>query len=841
MDKRPGIHLTVLAVLTVSVFGQTIRLVSPLNNGVGRLEVYYNGTWGTVCDDDFGTNEAKVACRQLGRYNSRVTPRAIHSFGFGRGRIWLDDVNCNGAELSLASCSHNSWGVNNCGHNEDVGVICDPSGITMKLSGYKRGLLQVFHSGTWGTVCDDGFGQVEASVVCRALGYQGGKAIDGNSSIRMWLDDVQCTLLNADLKDCKHRPWGSDDCVGAEAVGVECFSFPEDARAARLVSTTNTPGEGILELYYGGQWGRVYYSGFGVEEATVACRMLGHNTIGAQVSFSSNTGNGSRSAIVEQVHCLGSELTLNDCIHYPWGRVTSSSIVVRIQCPNAYLQIRLNSTTPGRGRVEVLHNNVWGTVCRGSSFSSQEAQVVCRMANQPWTRAFVTASYGPGEGIIWLSNVDCTGSETSLDECSHSSWGTAPRCSHNSDVGVVCGGDSVSIHLEPPGSVLNVLLGQPISVKCVVDYSNSSVTSFRWTHNGRSYSGQTFSRTMMLKSYSGNLTCTVANVRASTRINVWYPPEVHLEPRNHTINVAVGEDLLVQCVVGDANPDVHTFRWTHNGRSSKGPIFFKRNITKSDQGQLTCTADNSPRMAPGRADATVNVRYPPKIHLEPNQQVINVKRGGDVTVVCVVDEASPSVTSYTWSHNTHISHGAVFTKHDLSTSDAGHLSCSATNGQGTSSVWTEVIVNASHPSSVTVNDKVTTIATGSAALVIILLLIIIIFYQRRRMKTAKPIDNPQRMAQTQRTNDGEREEQYESEELASRVDGSDRVYCNQAFEDEENTQKDTETASRPSYGDIQLELTDNIRNLRAKKRQVQSPKTQTHDNEPIYENTIVRR
>ncbi|XP_067678804.1 scavenger receptor cysteine-rich domain-containing group B protein-like isoform X2 [Haliotis asinina] len=823
MGKRLEVHAVFLAALTVSVFGQKLRLVSPLNNGVGRLEVYYNGTWGTVCDDGFGTNEAKVACRQLGRYKTGLTPRAIETFGYGGGRIWLDDVSCSGSESSLASCSHRSWGTNNCGHSEDVGIICDPSDITMKLTpGYKRGLLQVLHSGIWGTVCDDYFGQVEASVVCRALGYQGGKVINEESSIKMWLDDVECTLQNTDLKDCKHRPWGTNNCGDSEAVGVECFSFPEEATAARLVSTTNTPGEGILELYYGGQWGRVYYSGFGVEEATVACRMLGYSTIAVQARSSSNTGSESRRVIVEKVHCLGTELTLNDCIHYPWGSVTSSSRVVRIQCPNTNLQMRLNSTTPGRGRVEVLHNNVWGTVCRGSSFSSKEAQVVCKMANLPWSMASVTTSYGPGEGLIWLSNVDCTGTETSLYECSHSGWGTAPGCYHSSDVGVICRGASPRIHLEPPGSVLNVLLGQPISIKCVVDAS-PKVTSFRWTHSGRSYSGQTFSKTITSKSDSGTLTCTAQNMTVSTRINVWYPPKVHLEPGNDTIDVGVGDDLHVQCVVDDANPTTYTFRWSHNGDTSIGNTFHIQNVTKSDRGQVSCTADNGHMMTPGRADAAINVKYPPEIHLSTKQDVISVIAGNVVEVECVVDDANPAVVSYMWRHNGYVSYGQMFQNH-VSSSDAGNLSCSVINEQGTSSVQTSIVVL--QASSLIGDDdiirknKVVAIGTGSGGIVIIILLLLLIFYQRRRMTTAKSDDkseeNSQRPAQASRTDGARRKQNYESMERPS--GGAENMYCE--IEMTSRTAADRARAfDNHGYGDEE--------GIRQEK-------------EPVYQNAIVR-
>uniref|UniRef100_A0A3Q3QJG8 SRCR domain-containing protein n=1 Tax=Monopterus albus TaxID=43700 RepID=A0A3Q3QJG8_MONAL len=82
----------------------------------GRVEVKYNGVWGTVCDDRFDTADGTVICKMLG-FRAAVST-------FRSGRIWLDDLQCTGKESSIFNCPQSEIGVNNCNHDEDVGVHC---------------------------------------------------------------------------------------------------------------------------------------------------------------------------------------------------------------------------------------------------------------------------------------------------------------------------------------------------------------------------------------------------------------------------------------------------------------------------------------------------------------------------------------------------------------------------------------------------------------------------------------------------------------------------------------------------------------------------------------------
>ncbi len=93
----------------------------------GRVEVYYNGRWGTVCDDSWDIRDARVVCRQLG-FPDAVAAYQGSYLRAGTGQIWLDDVGCRGYESSLFSCRHAGIGSHNCDHSEDAGVRCGNTG-----------------------------------------------------------------------------------------------------------------------------------------------------------------------------------------------------------------------------------------------------------------------------------------------------------------------------------------------------------------------------------------------------------------------------------------------------------------------------------------------------------------------------------------------------------------------------------------------------------------------------------------------------------------------------------------------------------------------------------------
>jgi len=419
-----------------------VKLTGSFNPREGRLEVYDGRTWRTACDDHFDDRAAAVVCYMLGyRRGGQFIGNRCGRYGAISGRIWLGNIQCSGTETSIAFCQHDNWSRRNyCGHNKDLSVSCVIEELRLVGDSGSKGRLELFHNDIWGTVCDHRFTDTAARVVCYSLGYgrTGGIIGDyyGASHGRIWLNNVRCSGLESYITDCPHNDWGRHNCSHSDDVSISCIA--DSTEAVALVGGASL-WSGRLEVFHANQWGTVCDDGFTDAAARVVCYSLGFGHIGKKVDINLH-GFGGGLIWLNNIDCNGTEQYISECSHGDWGTHNCShdqDIAISCTDDKSVTPVRLvGGGSESKGRLEVLHNGVWGTVCE-DYFTATTAHVICKMLGLVTGSKIDNHDYTTSLGPIWLDDVRCIGTETDIVQCSHNGWGIH-NCQHRQDVAVSC-------------------------------------------------------------------------------------------------------------------------------------------------------------------------------------------------------------------------------------------------------------------------------------------------------------------------------------------------------------------------------------------------------------------
>ncbi|XP_069774013.1 scavenger receptor cysteine-rich domain-containing protein DMBT1-like isoform X1 [Narcine bancroftii] len=415
------------------------RLVGGKNRCSGRVEILHGDQWWTLCEAHFSLEGASVICEQLQCGAVIGTPSGAQ-FGEETGPMWKEGYRCQGNESRIADCPFSPLDNVRCSRGNISGLICSDESWSLRLTnGGSRcdGRVEVYHNGSWGRVQDHVWSINDSNVVCAELGC--GSAISAyNSSIYgeserpVWVNEVQCEGTESQLRNCNTFALNYFSS-NSRGVGVLCSGHLQ----VRL-SDGGDLCAGRLEIYYNGTWGTVCDDSWDAVDSNVVCRHLGCGTA-LEKNRPRYCGRSSGPVWLDEVRCLGNESYLWECLRARWGdHDCTHKEDVTITC-SEHKEMRLkNGGHRCEGRVEVLYNGTWGTVC-SDGMNWKAVDVICKQLKcGPGKSLEIDAvKYGEGSGQIWLDELDCTSHESTLWQCKSASWGEHD-CQHKEDAAVVC-------------------------------------------------------------------------------------------------------------------------------------------------------------------------------------------------------------------------------------------------------------------------------------------------------------------------------------------------------------------------------------------------------------------
>ncbi|XP_054552754.1 antigen WC1.1-like [Talpa occidentalis] len=422
-----------------------LRVVSEDQDCAGWLEVFYNGTWGSVCSSPMDATTLSVICRQLGCGDSGALISSVAVRQGSRPR-WVDGIRCRKTDTSLWQCPSDPWKYSSCSSEEEGSIMCaDSTQLRLVNGGHPcAGRVEILHEGYWGTICDDGWDLPDAHVVCRQLGCgeameAKAKAYFGEGSGPVWLSNLQCIGQESHVWKCWSRGWGQNFCFHSKDAGVICSGL-----SVRLAGGDGHCS-GRVEVYSRGDWIPVSDGNLMSLTAQVICAQLGCGkavSVLGGVPFRESDGR----VFAEEFRCEGQESLLQLCPRVPCpGGTCRHHRAVHLVC-SAYTEIRLmnEGSSQCEGQVEMRFSGHWSMLC-ASHWSLANAHVVCRQLGCGVALSTTKGAHSRGGDIpVWRGRFHCSGLESFLWNCSVTALGT-PDCGPGNTASVICSGNQTQV------------------------------------------------------------------------------------------------------------------------------------------------------------------------------------------------------------------------------------------------------------------------------------------------------------------------------------------------------------------------------------------------------------
>uniref|UniRef100_A0A8B9HQH8 Lysyl oxidase homolog n=1 Tax=Astyanax mexicanus TaxID=7994 RepID=A0A8B9HQH8_ASTMX len=475
----------------------------PRKHNEGRIEVFYKGEWGTICDDDFSLANANVLCRQLGFVSATGWAHSA-KYGKGSGKIWLDNIQCSGSERSISVCKSRGWGNSDCTHDEDAGVICkderlpgfvDSNVIEVQVDERKveevrlrpvvttasrrlpvtEGVVEVKYKDSWVQVCDNGWTPKNSRVVCGMMGFPHERKSLGktpNTTLNYYfVHSVACLGTEVHLAACPlefNQGNATETCAGGMPAAVSCVPGPEYAQNRAMKKNTvrlkggARPGEGRVEVLKGSEWGTVCDDRWNLQAASVVCREMGYGS--AKLALTgARMGQGIGPIHMNEVQCTGHERSLLNC---NFKNITAEDCKhtedAAVRCNVPYMgyekTVRITGGRSGfEGRVEMLRSSAngtqyWGLIC-GEGWGTKEAMVACKQLGLGYSNHGLQETwYWDGSNVtdMVMSGVKCTGDELSLSQCQHHKTVSCQKSGARFSAGVICSETASDLVLNAP-------------------------------------------------------------------------------------------------------------------------------------------------------------------------------------------------------------------------------------------------------------------------------------------------------------------------------------------------------------------------------------------------------